>query len=82
MDLGFYCSVTVATDSQSVIGHSWRRVASKRVDLRGLWLQEALLDGTLELEKETTCVLGLEPMCVCAPLGVRVLSTLFVCGAL
>ena len=31
---------------------------------------------------ETTCVLGLEPMCVCAPLSVRVLSTLFVCGAL
>ena len=31
---------------------------------------------------ETTCVLGLEPMGVCAPLSVRVLSTLFVCGAL
>ena len=33
-------------------------------------------------DRETTCVLGLEPMCVCAPLSVRVLSTLFVCGAL
>ena len=37
------------------------------------------VDGILERVDriETTCVLGLEPMCVCAPLGVRVLSTLF-----
>ena len=42
MDLGYSCSVTVATDSQSVIDHSKRRghsVASKHVGLRGLWLQ-------------------------------------------
>ena len=53
MDLGYNCSVTVATDSQSVIGFSRRRghsVASKHVVLRGLWLQEALVDGKLELE--------------------------------
>ena len=38
MDLGYNCSVTVATDSQSVIDHSRRRghsVASKHVGLRG-----------------------------------------------
>ena len=43
-DLGFSCSVAIATDSQSVIDHSGRRghsVASKLVGLRGLWLQEA-----------------------------------------
>ena len=54
MDLGYSCSVTVATDSQSVNDHSERRghsVASKHVGLRGLWLQEALVDGKLELEK-------------------------------
>ena len=52
MDLGYNCSVTVATDSQSVIDHSRRRghsVASKH--LRGLWLQEAMVDGKLELER-------------------------------
>ena len=41
MDLGYNCSVTVATDSQSVIDHSRRRghsVASKHIGLRGLWL--------------------------------------------
>ena len=57
MDLGYNCSVTVATDSQSVIDHSRRRghsVASKHVGLRGLWLQEALVDGKLELEKVGT----------------------------
>ena len=44
MDLGQSCSVTVATDSQSVVDHSKCRghsVASKHVGLRGLWLQEA-----------------------------------------
>ena len=57
VDLGYNCSVTVATDSQSVIDHSRRRghsVASKRVGLRGLWLQEALVKGKLELEKVDT----------------------------
>ena len=52
-DLGFSCSVTVATDSQSVIDHSRRRghsVASQHVGLRGLWLQEALADRKLTLE--------------------------------
>ena len=57
MDLGHSCSVTVATDSQSVIHHSRRRghcVASKHVGLRGLWLQEALENSRLELEKVDT----------------------------
>ena len=43
--------MTVATDSQSVVDHSKRRgrsVASKHVCLRGLSLQEALVDGKLE----------------------------------
>ena len=50
-DLGHSCSVTVATDSQSVIDHSRRRghsVASKHGDPSGLWLQEALMDGKVE----------------------------------
>ena len=54
MDLGYNCSVTVATDSQSVIDHSRRRghsVASKHVCLRGLWLQETLENRKLELGK-------------------------------
>ena len=37
MDFGYSCSVTVATDSQSVVDHSKRRghsVASKHVGLR------------------------------------------------
>ena len=53
MDLGYNCSVTVATDSQSATDHSRRRghsVASKHVGLRGLWLQEALENRKLELE--------------------------------
>ena len=52
MDLGYSCSVTVATDSQSVIDHSKRRghsVASKHVGLWELWLQDAPVDGKLEL---------------------------------
>ena len=59
MDLGHNCSVTVASDSQSVVDHSRRRghsVASKHVCLRGLWLQEALVDGKLELEKVDTAM--------------------------
>ena len=51
MDLGYNCSVTVATDSQSVIDYSRRRghsVASKHVGLRGLWLQEALENKILQ----------------------------------
>ena len=65
MDLGYNCSVTVATDSQSVIDHSRRHghsVASKHVGLRGLWLQEALADGKLELEKVDT---AMNPADVC-----------------
>ena len=58
----------------SVIGHSWRRghsVASKRVDLRGLWLQEALVDGTLELEKVDTAT-NLADVCTKALPGNRI----------
>ena len=65
MDLGYNCSVTVATDSQSVIDHSRRRghsVASKLVGLRGLWLQEALENRKLELEKVDT---AMNPADVC-----------------
>ena len=65
MDLGYNCSVTVATDSQSVIDHSRRRghsVASKHVGLRGLWLQEALENMKLELEKADT---AMNPADVC-----------------
>ena len=57
MDLWYNCSVTVATDSQSVIDHSRRRghrVASKHVGLRGLWLHEALENRKMELEKVDT----------------------------
>ena len=57
MDLGYSCSVTVATDSQSVIDHSKRRghsVASQHVGLRKLWLQEARVDVKLELAKVDT----------------------------
>ena len=56
-DLGYNCSVTVATDSQSVIDHSRCRghsVASKHVGLRRPWLQEALENRKLELEKVDT----------------------------
>ena len=56
-DLGYNCSVTIATDSQSVIDHSRRcghSVASKHVGLRELWLQGALVNGKLELEKVDT----------------------------
>ena len=60
MYLGYKCSVTVATDSQSVIDHLRRRGHS--VALRGLWLQEALLDGKLELEKVDT---AMNPTDVC-----------------
>ena len=44
MDLGYNCSVTVATDSQSVIDHS----------RRGGHSQEALEKRKLELEKVNT----------------------------
>ena len=86
MDLGYKCSGTVATDSQSVIDHSRRRghsVASKHVGLRGLWLQEALVDGKLELEKVDT---AMNPADVCtkALLGNRIrelcrLARVYVC---
>ena len=64
-DLGFSCSVSVATDSQSVIDHSRRMghsVASTDVGLRGLCLQEALVDKKLELEKVHT---AMNPADVC-----------------
>ena len=65
-DLGYSSSVTVATDSQSVIDLSRRRansIASKHVGLRGLWLQEALVEGKkLELEKVDT---AMNPADVC-----------------
>ena len=70
-DLGHGCSVTVATDSQSVINHSRRRghrAASKHVGLRGLWLQEALVDGKLELEKVDTATTPAD-VCTKALLG-------------
>ena len=57
MDLGNSCSVTVETDSQSVIDHSRRRgrsIASKHVGLRGHWLQESLVDGKLKHAKVNT----------------------------
>ena len=86
MDLGYNCSVTVATDSQSVIDHSWRRghrVASKHVGLRGLWLQEALVDGKLELEKVDTATNPAD-VCTKAFLGNRIrelcrLARVYVC---
>ena len=86
MDLGHSCSVTVATDSQSVIDHSKRRgrsVASKHVGLRGLWLQEAPEDGKLELEKEDTATSPAD-VCTKALLGNRIrelcrLARVYVC---
>ena len=82
MDLWHSCSVTVATDSESVIDHSRRRghsMASKNVGVRGHWLQESLVDGKLKLEKVNTAT---NPADVCtkgclktesASSGVRVL---------
>ena len=61
-DLGYNCAVTVATDSQSVIDHSRRRghsSPSKHVSLRRFWLQEALVNGKLELEKVDTAIIPL-----------------------
>ena len=88
MDLGYSCSATVATDSRSVIAHSKRRgrsVASKHVGLRGLWLQEAPVDGKLELEKVDT---AMNPADVCtkALLGKRIrelcrLARVYVCDS-
>ena len=62
---GSWAQLAVATDSQSVIYKSKRRrhsVASKHVGLRGLWLQEALVNGKLELEKVAT---AMNPADVC-----------------
>ena len=64
-DLGYSCSATVATDSQSVVDHSKRRghsMASKHVGLIGLWLQEAQEDVKLEQEKVDT---AMNPADVC-----------------
>ena len=85
-DLGCSCSVTVATDSQSVIDHSRRRghsVASKHVGLRGLWLQEALADKKLALEKVHTATNPAD-VCTKALLGDRIrelcrLARVYVC---
>ena len=83
MDLGYSSSVTVATDSQSVIDHSRRRanrVASKHVGLRGLWLQEALENKKLELEKVDTATYPAD-VCTKALPGnrIRELCQLYVC---
>ena len=59
-DLGSTCAVVVDSDSQSAIDHSRRRcrsVASKHVGLRGLWLQEAIVDTKLALVKVHTAVI-------------------------
>ena len=86
MDLGCSCYVTVATDSQNVIDHSRRRghsVASKHVGLRGLWLQEALENRTLEVEKVDTATNPAD-VCTKALLGNRIrelcrLARVYVC---
>ena len=86
MDLGYNCSVTVKTDRQSVIDHSRRcgdSVASKHDGLRGLWLQEALVDGKLELEKVDTAM-NLVDVCTKAFPGKRIrqlcrLARVYVC---
>ena len=83
-DLGYNCSVTVATDSQSVIDHSRRRghsVASKHVGLRGL--QEAQVGGKLELEKVDTAMIPAD-VCTKSLLGNRIrelcrLARVYVC---
>ena len=56
-ELGYSCSYTVATDSQSVLDHSRRRghsAASKHVGLTGLRLQKAPADKKAELDKVHT----------------------------
>ena len=86
MDLGHSHNVTVATDSQSAIDHLRRRghsVASKHVGLRGLWLQEDLVDGKLELEKVDTATNPAD-VCTKALLGNRIrelcrLARVYVC---
>ena len=74
MDLGYSCTVTVATDSQSIVDHSKRRgrsIASNHVGLRGPWLQEAQVDGKLELEKVDTAM-NLADVCTKALPGNRI----------
>ena len=86
MDLGYNCSVTVATDSQNVIDHSRRRghsVASEPVGLRGLWLEEALENRKLELEKVDTATNPAD-VCTKASPGKRIrelcrLARVYVC---
>ena len=56
VDLGYSCSVTVATDSQSVIDHSKCRghsVASKHVGLRGLGCKKLKWMGSWSLKRWT-----------------------------
>ena len=58
-NLGPSCTVILASDSQSVIDHSRRRghsVASMHVGLRGLSVQEAIVDKKLTLEMVDTTV--------------------------
>ena len=56
-DLGKDCPVFIASDNQGVLDHSRRSGysgATKHVGLKGLWLQEAVGDGRLQLEKVHT----------------------------
>ena len=56
-EFGSKCVLDSASDSQCVIGHSRLRghsVASKHVEIGGLWLQEAITDKKLALEKVQT----------------------------
>ena len=88
MDLGYSCSVTVATDSQSVIDYSKRRghsVASKHVGLRGLRMKEAPVDGKLGLEKVDSATNPAD-VCTKALPGNRIrelcrLARVYVCGS-
>ena len=86
MDLGHSCSVTVATDSQSVIDHSRRRghsAASKHVGWRRVLLQESPVEWKLELEKVDTATNPAD-VCTKALLGNRIrelcrLARVYVC---
>ena len=85
-NLACSCSATIATDSQSVIDHSRRQghsAASKHVGLRGLWLQEALADKKLTLEKVHTAA-NRADVCTKALLGDKIrelcrLAHVYVC---
>ena len=57
-----HCEAGKASCSQTVRASLITRIASKHAGLRGLWLQEALEDGKLELEKVDT---AMNPADVC-----------------